>query len=96
MAVPFLFVWFAVIIANELSDNPYICSRMPSPMNIGNVSSVCRVVRLVLLFSGALDHNSGFVKVYLVCRRFLAFAVAVHAEFPFRSFFIYSRFTTFY
>lgn len=55
-------------------------------MNIGDVSSVCRVVRLVGLFSGALDHNSGFVKVYLVCRRFLAFAVAVHAEFPFRSF----------
>lgn len=59
---------------------------MPSPMNIGDVSSVCRVVRLVILFSGALDHNSRFVKVYLVCR-FLVFAFAVHAEFPFRSFF---------
>lgn len=67
---------------------------MSSPMDIGDVSSVCRVVRLVSLFSGALDHNSRFVKVYLVCC-FLAFAVAVHAEFPLPNFFIYSRFTTF-
>lgn len=62
---------------------------MSSPMDIGDVSSVCRVVRLVSLFSGALDHNSRFVKVYLVCC-FLAFAVAVHAEFPFRIFYLFT------